>query len=106
MFCDSLGGPFFTLFGKGKLMNTVTQEQVDNAVVEKTIQTVELVGKKHTLVAVKLTNGFTIVETTTCVDPDNYSERIGAEICMSKIEAKIWMLEGYNLQTELSKKDS
>lgn len=78
--------------------NTVTIEQVKAAIIETDIQTIELVGKKHTLVAVKLANGFTIIETTTCVDPDNYSEDIGAGICLAKIESKIWMLEGYVLQ--------
>ena len=83
--------------------NTVTKEDVANAVVEKSIKTIELVGKKHTVVAVRLQNGFTIVETTTCVDPANYSETIGAEICLDKIEDKIWMLLGFQLQTELAK---
>jgi len=82
-------------------MNTVTQKQVDDAIIETDIQTIELVGKRHTLVAVKLANGFTIIETTTCVDPDNYSEEIGAEIAMTRIKDKIWMLEGYILQTQL-----
>ena len=85
------------------MKNTVTQDQVDNAIVKTEVITVELVGKKHTLVAVSLKNGFTCVETATCVDPDNYSEEIGAEICLAKIKDKIWMLEGYNLQTALSK---
>ncbi len=83
-------------------MNTVTQEQVDSAIIETEIQTIELVGKKHTLVAVKLKNGFTVIETTTCVDPANYSEEIGADICLSKIKNEIWKLEGYNLQTQLA----
>lgn len=87
------------------MKNTVTQEQVDSAITEKNIQTIELVGKKHTLVAVKLANGFTIIETTTCVDPANYSEEIGAEICLKKIKDKIWMLEGYALQTKLAQEE-
>jgi len=84
------------------IKNTVTQEIVDNSIIETDVRTIELVGKKHTLVAVKLQNGFTVVETTTCVDPDNYSEEIGAEICLKRIKDKIWMLEGYYLQTILS----
>ena len=84
-------------------VNTVTQERVDSRIVEKEVKTVELVGKKHTLVAVKLANGFSIIETTTCVSAVNYSEEIGAEICMEKITNKIWMLEGYLLQEKLSK---
>jgi hypothetical protein len=83
-------------------MNTVTQEMVENSIVEKEVKTIDLVGKKHCLVAVKLKNGFTIIETSTCVDPANYSEEIGADICMKKIKDKIWMLEGYQLQTKLA----
>jgi hypothetical protein len=83
-------------------VNTVTQEQVDSSIVEKEIKTIELVGKNHCLVAVKLKNGFTIIETSTCVDPENYSEDIGAEICMKKIIDKIWMLEGYKLSSDLN----
>ncbi len=85
------------------MKNTVTQDQVDSSIVKTEVLTVELVGKKHTLVAVSLKNGFTCVETSTCVDPDNYSEEIGAGVCLAKIKAKIWMLEGYSLQTALSK---
>lgn len=29
-------------------------------------------------------NGFTLRESTTCVDPSNYSEDIGKEICLKK----------------------
>ena len=47
------------------MKNTVTQEQVDVSIVKKEVKTIELVGKKHTLVAVSLKNVFTVVETTT-----------------------------------------
>lgn len=82
-------------------MNTVTQEMVDDAIVETDIRTLELVGKKHTIVAVKLYNGFTIVETTTCVDPKNYSEKIGAEVALGRIKNQIWHLLGFQLQDDL-----
>lgn len=84
-------------------MNTVTKKQVDESIVSTEIQVIELVGKKHLIVAVALKNGFTIVESSTCVDPNNFCEEIGKGICLDRIKNKIWMLEGYNLQTELSK---
>lgn len=56
---------------------------------------------KVTVVIVKLENGFTFVEGTGCVDPENYSEEIGKEICLERIRNKIWMLEGYKLQCEV-----
>ena len=43
-------------------------------------------------------NGFTLRESTTCVDPANYNEEIGKEICLQKIEDKVWFLLGYALQ--------
>lgn len=58
---------------------------------------------KCTIVAVKLPNGFTICESTGCIDPENYSEEIGKEICLEKIIDKIWLLEGYNLQANIRK---
>jgi len=84
------------------MKNTVTQEQVDACIVEKEIKTVELVGKKHTIVAVKLKNGFTCIETSTCVDPSNYDENVGTQVCLERIKNKIWLLEGYLLQQKLS----
>lgn len=83
------------------MKNTVTQEDVDGAIEQIEVKTMDLVGKKHCLVAVKLQNGFTIIETSTCVDPNNYSEEIGSEICLNKIKDKIWMLEGYVLQSQI-----
>ena len=58
--------------------------------------------KPVTVVTVRMRNGFTIRESTTCVDPENYDERVGIEICLKKIEEKIWFLLGYELQNNLS----
>ena len=40
-------------------------------------------------------------ESTTCVDPANYNEEIGKEICLRKLEDKVWFLLGYQLQEQL-----
>lgn len=56
-------------------------------------------GECTTVVHCVLRNGFTIVESSSCVDPANYSEKIGTEICMGKIKDKIWELLGFLLQT-------
>lgn len=55
-----------------------------------------------TVVTVRLKNGFTITEASGCIDPKNYNQEIGAEICMAKIEDKLWMLEGYALNKKIS----
>lgn len=56
-------------------------------------------GDRTTVVRCVLRNGFEIVESSSCVDPKNYSEEYGAKICMEKIKNKIWELLGFLLQT-------
>lgn len=80
--------------------NTVTQEQIDNLIKKADID-VRTVFDKCTLVTVKLENGFVITESSSCVDPKNYNENIGKEICIERIKNKLWELEGYKLQCSL-----
>ena len=69
---------------------------VDNFIKETHVSTI---GDKTTLVRVVLVNGFEIIESSACVDKANYSEEIGAEVCLNKIKDKIWYLLGFLLQT-------
>ena len=48
-----------------------------------------------------LKNGFVIVESSSCVSPENYDADIGKEICRERALNKIWELEGYKLQSKL-----
>ncbi|MFT8930026.1 MAG: Gp49 family protein [Sporolactobacillus sp.] len=81
--------------------NIVTQEHIDEIFEHSEIK-VQTVFNKTTIVSAKLPNGFVIVESTGCVDPANYSEEIGKEICIERIKNKIWELEGYLLQDKLA----
>lgn len=56
-------------------------------------------GDRTTVVRCVLRNGFEIVESSSCVDPKNYSEQMGYDICMNRIKNKIWELLGFLLQT-------
>lgn len=80
---------------------TVTQEQV-NALLDRSEIEVCTRFRKVTIVSVKLPNGFVITESCGCVHPDNYSQEVGEKICMDRIKAKIWELEGYVLSNYLS----
>lgn len=86
------------------MKNTVTQEQIKEIMsnAEIKIQTVE---GKTTIVHCVLPNGFVIVDSSSCVDPANYDEVIGSEICLKRIENKVWELEGYVLQNLLYLQD-
>lgn len=80
--------------------NTVTQAAVDE-LMESCDIAVTTAFDKCTIVACKLPNGFVIVESSSCVDPANYDEDMGVDICMKNIEKKVWELEGYLLQNQL-----
>jgi hypothetical protein len=76
--------------------NTITQDNVDDFIKEYEVFTLD---GKTTVVKAVLVNGFVIVESSSCVDPANYDEKLGSEICVSRIKNKIWELLGFLLQT-------
>lgn len=83
----------------------VTPEEVKENMQDVIVRTLDDFGKPCTYVTVRMKNGFTLRESTTCVDPANYNEEIGKQICLKKIEDKVWFLLGYALQTETSAKN-
>lgn len=81
-----------------KKMIAVTEEEVLANMQDIIVRTMVEFDKPCTYVTVRMKNGFTLRESTTCVDPTNYSEEIGKAICLRKIEDKVWYLLGYALQ--------
>jgi hypothetical protein len=77
---------------------TVTKEKVEEILAGSSLDIVKL-GDKTTVVAATLPNGFVVVASSSCVDPENYDENIGVSICKKRIIDKIWELEGYVLQS-------
>lgn len=82
--------------------NTVTQRDIQNILSKTVIEVQHKVFGKTTVVMAQLPSGFVITESSSCVDPENYDEKIGLEICIDRITNKIWELEGYVLQKKLS----
>ena len=82
--------------------NTVTQEIVDSQIVNEEV--IEH-GNKTTICIFTLKNGFIIVESSSCVDPVNYSKEIGVDICRERAKNKIWELEGYKLQSQVKESE-
>jgi hypothetical protein len=78
--------------------NTITQEHVEEIFLRSTLDYATSFGK-CTVLTVQLPNGFIIVESSACVDPANFDENIGADICNERVKNKIWELEGYVLQS-------
>ena len=75
---------------------SISQKMVDDFIVAKEVSTL---GDKVTVVRATLRNGFELVESSACVSPENYDEKLGVEICMEKIKDKVWFLLGFLLQT-------
>ena len=85
--------------------NTVTIEEVKANMQDVFVTTLQPFDKPVTFVEVRMLNGFTVRESATCVDPANYDEEIGKQVCLKRIEDKIWMLLGYEKQYEVSAKN-
>lgn len=77
----------------------VTQEQINSIMSSSKIEDVKI-GGKTTVVVCTTKSGFVIVESSSCVDPENYDHEIGKEICIERIKNELWKFEGYKLQCE------
>lgn len=78
----------------------ITQERIDHLIETAEFRVCTVFGK-CTVVTAKLENGFVLVESSACVDPENYDEEMGRKLCLKKIVDKLWELEGYALQKSL-----
>ncbi|MGL5716200.1 MAG: Gp49 family protein [Cetobacterium sp.] len=77
--------------------NKIPKELVQSFVTKKEVTTERVFGKLTTILKYELQNGFTGVESTSCVDEKNYSEEIGEKILLKKLEDKIWFGLGFAL---------
>ena len=84
--------PGFQLEEDNKITVTDVQRMI------KSVKAITI-GDKTTVVQVTLLNGFILTESSACVDPANYDQQVGADICMVKITDKIWFLLGFLLQS-------
>lgn len=76
---------------------TITEEYIADIMKNSEFE-IYTVFNKCTLVSCRLPNGFVIVESSACVNPEDYDVKLGEEICMKKIKDKVWELEAYRLQ--------
>lgn len=92
---------YFEKYEEPKKVALTVSEDYINWIIENSEFHIDTVFDKCTVMSCKLPNGFVIVESSACVDPDNYNEDMGIEICTNKIVDKIWELEGYVLQQKI-----
>jgi len=77
--------------------NTVTIEKIENTILKEDYIKV---GLKTVIAVLTLKNGFEIIGTSACVDPNNFDFEIGKKYAREKAIDQIWMLEGYLLQSK------
>lgn len=56
------------------------------------------IGEKTTVVHAKTITGFELIEASSCVDPKNYSKKLGEKYSLEKVHNKIWDYLGFVLQ--------
>ena len=79
------------------MKNTVTIEKIESIILKENYIKV---GLKTVIAILILENGFEIIGTSACVDPDNFDFEIGKKYAREKAIDQIWMLEGYLLQSK------
>lgn len=74
---------------------------ISGPMVEDFIKSYEVIERdnKTVIVYATLKNGFVMVESSSCVDTENYSVDIGVQICLGRIRNKIWELLRFVLQS-------
>lgn len=83
----------------------VTQERIDHLLNSGNVE-VQTVFGKCTTVTMQLENGFILMESSACVDPDSYDPELGKKLCYEHIENRLWELEGYALQKSLHEREA
>ena len=74
----------------------ITEDMVDNFIAKTSVLSL---GKKTTVVIATLANGFEMIESSSCADPANYDEALGAQLAKERIKRRVWDLLGFLLQT-------
>lgn len=81
--------------------NKVTEEQIDQTLALAVTQEKLFFGK-HLIVCYQLSNGFTIIGESVCVDPHNFDLKLAYEIAFNDAKSKLWAYEGYVLASKLA----
>lgn len=84
---------------ENKVPPYVSWEYVEEIINESNLK-FDTVSDKCVVGTCELPNGFVIVESYIFTNGEEYSEEIGIELCLSKIEDKIMELETYRLMSE------
>lgn len=80
----------------------ITERQIEKVLNDSEYKTYHAIFGKLTVMVCKLPNGFTLVGSSGCIDPENYDSELGGQICKQQIEDQLWKLEAYALTYQIS----
>ena len=53
-----------------------------------------------TVVVMKMPNGYVLVESSGCINPEQYDRELGIKYCKEALKRRAWQLEGYRRKHE------
>lgn len=77
------------------MTHKIPQEYIEDIMADSDYEVWDSQWGNCTIVAMTLPNGYTIVESSGCIDPDEYDHDLGVKLCKAALERKVWQLEGY-----------
>lgn len=83
---------------KGLNAPRLTPEKIDSVIFDAEYH---VFNGKLTVCCLTLINGFTVTGESSCVSLENYDKELGEKIAYKNARDKVWMLEGYLLQSKL-----
>lgn len=76
----------------------LTEEDIKHVIVRKEYTRI---GEKTTICLLTLENGFEVIGTSACVNPEDFDYETGKKFALERAMDKVWELEGYRLQWRL-----
>ena len=74
----------------------INEEIIDKMISDSKQEIFEPEYGSAVTVRLTLPNGYTIAETSGCINPKQYDRDLGIANCMDKLKVKLWELEGYH----------
>lgn len=79
-------------------MYQITEQSIKNCI---TGEAYTKIGQKTTVCVLTLSNGFEVVGSSACVQPEQYDFETGKKYAYENAFNKVWELEGYRLQQHI-----
>ena len=73
----------------------IPPEHIDEVIANSKFEDFKSANGPCTVVVMTLPNGYTLVESSGCIDPEEYDHELGVSLCKEALRRRVWQLEGY-----------